>query len=58
MSIKEQCDHLSFTIRGALVRRPEEERSRHEKIYEDEDGNQYFLRRGILTIITSDGTVI
>lgn len=58
MSIREQCNLLRFTIRGALTRHPEFERSRHEKYYLDEDGNEYYLRRGILTIVTADGGVI
>lgn len=58
MSIREQADRLRFTIRGALIRHPELEYSRHEKCYIDEDGNEYYLRRGILTIITADGGVI
>lgn len=58
MSIREQANNLRFTIRGALTRHPEFERSRHEKYYLDEDGNEYFLRRGILTIVTVEGGVI
>lgn len=58
MSIREQADRLRFTIRGALIRHPELEYSRHEKYYVDSEGNEYYLRRGILTIITADGGVI
>ena len=58
MSIREQCNMLRFQIAGALTRHPELERSRHEIYYIDEDGNEFYLRRGILTIITADGGVI
>ena len=58
MSIREQANLLRFQIVGALIRHPEFERSRHEKFYLDEDGNEYYLRRGILTIVTADGGVI
>ncbi len=58
MSIREQANMLRFQIAGALVRHPELERSRHEKYYLDEDGNEYYVRRGILTIVTAEGGVI
>jgi hypothetical protein len=58
MSIREQAAMLRFTIRGALIRHPELEYSRHERYYLDEDGNEYYIRRGVLTIITADGGVI
>lgn len=58
MSIREQCNNLHFTIAGKLVRCPWLERSRHEKYFIDDDGNEYFLRRGILTIVTADGGVL
>ena len=58
MSIREQANLLRFQIKGALTRYPELERSRHEKYYLDEDGNEYYLRRGILTIVTVEGGVI
>ena len=58
MSIREQCNLLRFQIAGALIRHPELEQSRHEKYYLDEDGNEYYLRRGILTIVTAEGGVL
>lgn len=58
MSIREQCNMLRFQIAGHLTRHPDLERSRHERYYVDEDGNEYFLRRGVLTIVTAEGGVI
>ena len=58
MSIREQAKSFGFEIIGILSRRADLEYSRHEQIYLDDAGNEYILRRGILTIITADGGVI
>lgn len=58
MSIREQAKHLGFEIIGRLTRRPEWERSARERAYIDDAGNEYYTRRGILTIVTADGSVI
>ncbi len=58
MSIREQANALRFEIVGKLNRRVELERSRHERVYIDDAGNEYYTRRGILTIVTVDGGVI
>ena len=58
MSIREQAAALKFEIVGNLVRHIELEVFRLEKVYLDEAGNAYLTRRGILTIVTADGTVI
>lgn len=58
MSIREQAKHLGFEIIGRLTRRPEWERSARERAYIDDAGNEYYTRRGILTIVTADGGVI
>lgn len=58
MSIREQAINLGFEIIGRLVRHSEMELFRCEKVYLDEAGNQYLVRRGILTIVTADGGVI
>ena len=58
MSIREQAKHLGFEIIGRLTRRPEWERSPRERAYIDDAGNEYYTRRGILTIVTADGGVI
>ena len=58
MSIREQASRLRFEIVGHLTRHPELEYSRHEKYYIDDDGNEYYLRRGILTIVTAEGGVL
>ena len=58
MSVREQASNLGFNIVGLLSRRADLEYSRHEVIYLDDAGNEYILRRGILTIITADGGVI
>lgn len=58
MSIREQATNLGHEIIGQLVRHAEMELFRCEKVYLDEAGNQYLVRRGILTIVTADGGVI
>ena len=57
MPIAQQAQKLGFQIAGALERRTEQEQSRREQFYEDEAGNLYLVRRGILTIVAADGTV-
>lgn len=57
-SIREQAASLRFQIVGKLTRRPEWERSSKERAYIDEAGNEYYARRGILTIVTAEGGVI
>ena len=58
MSIREQAANLGFEIVGRLVRHAELEIFRLEKVYLDDAGNEYLVRRGILTIVTADGGVI
>ena len=58
MSIRKQAERLGFEIIGRLTRRPEWERSTKERAYIDDAGNEYYTRRGILTIVTIDGGVI
>lgn len=58
MSIRQQAQQLGFEIVGKLTRRPEWEKDRHERAYIDEAGNEYYTRRGVLTIVTADGGVI
>ena len=58
MSIRQQAKNLGFEIIGKLVRRSEYEYTWRERFYVDEAGNEYILRRGILTIITAEGGVI
>lgn len=58
MSIREQAGSLGFSIVGRLSRHTELEVIRLEKVYLDEAGNAYLVRRGILTIVTPDGAVI
>ena len=58
MSIREQAAALQFKIVGHLVRHTELEIFRLEQVYLDDAGNAYLTRRGILTIVTADGTVI
>ncbi len=58
MSIRKQAERLGFEIIGRLTRHPEWERSTKERAYIDDAGNEYYTRRGILTIVTADGGVI
>ena len=58
MNIRQQAKALNFEIVGKLTRRPEWEQSKHERADIDEAGNEYYTRRGVLTIVTVDGGVI
>ena len=58
MSIRKQAKILGFEIVGKLTRHSELELFHYEKFYIDEAGNEYILRRGVLTIVTADGGVI
>lgn len=58
MSIRQQAARLGFKIAGRLTRRPEWERAKQERAYIDEAQNEFYTRRGILTIVTADGRVI
>ena len=58
MSIRQQAKILGHEVIGRLVRHSEYEYSWRERFYLDEAGNEYILRRGILTIITAEGGVI
>ncbi len=56
--VREQAKSLGHEIIGKLTRCPDWERQRCERWYMDEGKNEYYVRRGILTIITADGGVI
>ena len=58
MSIRERAKSLGHQVIGKLVRRSEYESSRGDRVYFDEAGNEYILRRGVLTIVTAEGGVI
>ena len=58
MSIRTQAESLGFQISGELIRCAGREPSHLYQCYFDEDGNEYILRRGILTIIAADGRVV
>lgn len=58
MSIRKQAERLGHEIIGRLTRLPEWERSTKERAYIDDAGNEYYTRRGVLTIVTADGGVI
>ena len=53
-----QAAQFHFYIVGQLRRCPDLEPSHLYQCYFDEDGNEYILRRGILTIIAADGRVV
>lgn len=57
MPIMQQAQLLGFPVAGQLVRRRDKERCGRDQVYEDAEGNAYFVRRGILTIVAADGTV-
>ena len=58
MTVRKQADLLGHEVVGKLVRHPEWENNSHERVYIDQAGNEYYTRRGILTIVTYDGGVI
>ena len=55
--IEKQANALGVTIVGKLRRSAEHETAEVEKCFEDEGGNLYMLRHGILTIRGADGRV-
>ena len=57
MSVSTQAQKLGFTVAGKLMPREGKEPPRRCRYYEDEAGNLYIVRRGILTIVTGDGRV-
>ena len=57
MAVRAQAESLGFQIAGNLVRCTGREPSHLYQCYLDEAGNEYILRRGILTIIAADGRV-
>lgn len=58
MKIIDQAVAVGFEIIGQLTRRPEWETTKRERAYIDEAGNEYYTRRGVVTIVTVDGAVI
>ena len=57
MSVSAQARKLGFTVEGKLIPREGKEPARRCRYYEDEAGNTYIVRRGILTIIAANGKV-
>ena len=57
MSVSTQAQKLGFTVAGKLVPMEGKEPSRRCRYYEDEAGNVYIVRRGILTIVAANGKV-
>lgn len=57
-NVREQAKRLGFEIIGKLTRMADWERERCERWYMDDGENEYYVRRGILTIVTADGGVI
>ena len=57
MSIRAQAEQIGFQVVGELTRCMDREPTHLYHCYFDEARNEFILRRGILTIITSDGTV-
>lgn len=58
MSIRKQARQLGYEVVGKLTRCPGWERGKPERWYIDEAGNEYFIRWGVLTIVTAEGGVI
>jgi hypothetical protein len=57
MSISAQAKKLGFAVSGKLSPREGKEPARRCRYYEDEAGNVYIVRRGILTIVAANGKV-
>ncbi len=57
MGLRAQAEKIGFQIVGALVRRRDYEPTHLYQCFFDEAQNQYILHRGILTIVSADGTV-
>ena len=57
MGIKAQAERIGFQVIGELTRCTDKEPTHLYQCYFDEARNEFILRRGILTIIASDGTV-
>lgn len=55
MSLYLQAQQLGFTVKGDLI--PAEGRDSHCSYFEDEEGNTYIVRHGILTIVDASGRV-
>ena len=55
MSLYTQAQRLGFTVTGDLT--PVEGRDSRCRYFEDEAGNIYIVRYGILTIVAADGKV-
>ena len=54
MSVSTQAQKLGFTVAGKLMPREGKEPPRRCRYYEDEAGNLYIVRRGILTIVAAN----
>ena len=57
MGIRAQAERIGFQVIGELTRCVDHEPTHLYQCYFDEARNEFILRRGILTIIASDGTV-
>lgn len=57
MPVSVQAKLLGFQVAGKLIPREGREPARRCRYYEDEAGNLYIVRRGILTIVAADGKV-
>ncbi len=57
MGIRAQAERIGFQVIGELTRCTDREPTHLYQCYFDEARNEFVLRRGILTIIASDGTV-
>ena len=57
MGIRAQAERIGFQVIGELTRCVDCEPTHLYRCYFDEARNEFILRRGILTIIASDGTV-
>ena len=57
MGLRAQAEKIGFQIVGALIRRRDFEPTHLYQCFFDEAQNQFILHRGILTIVSADGTV-
>lgn len=56
MSIKEYAKKINFHIIGKLIRKASNEKN--TKLYIDEGGNEYYINKRGICIVTAEGGVI
>ena len=58
MTIREYAKKANFEVAGKLTRRSDWEKTKTERWYIDEVGNEYLVSNGNVVICTSEGAII